>query len=92
MALKTILKEIDSYTFDESLKMDAQTKKKYEIQQSEEDRKAYDDKWDQLDKLIKDSGEAHYETPAIPFTSDKLICDFNSLYKNIYYKEKYVNL
>ena len=72
--------------------MDAQTKKKYEIQQSEEDRKAFDDKWSQLDKQIKESGEENYETPIIPFTSDKRICDFNSLYLNIYNKEKYVNL
>lgn len=45
IALKTILKEIDSYAFDEALSMNATQKKQYCIRQSKEDRSAFDERW-----------------------------------------------
>ncbi len=91
VALKTILKEIDSFTFQEALEMKGEEKKKYALKQYEADRKELDSKWDKIDKSIKDS-DPTYVKPKIPFKSDALICDFNELYKKIYDKEKYVNL
>jgi serine/threonine-protein phosphatase 2A regulatory subunit B' len=48
IALKTILKEIDPLAFDEALKMNPIEKKKYTVKQDPEDRKALDNKWDNL--------------------------------------------
>ena len=66
-------------------------RKKYSISQSEQDRKELDAKWDRIDQSIKES-DANYVKPNIPFKSDALIRNFNSLYAKIYDKEKYVNL
>lgn len=41
IALKTILKEIDPLAFDESLKMDAESRKLHAVKQSNEDREAF---------------------------------------------------
>ncbi len=91
VALKTILKEIDQFTFQESLELKGEEKKKYAIKQYEADRQELDSKWGKIDRSIKDANPAYTE-PIIPFKSDALICDFNELYKKIYDKEKYVNL
>ena len=45
IALKTILKEIDPYAFEEALKMAPATRKMYTVTQDEKDRKAFDQKW-----------------------------------------------
>jgi len=42
VALKTILKEIDPYAFDEALKLDAVKRKKYSIKQLEAERTDFD--------------------------------------------------
>ena len=42
VALKTILKEIDSFMFDESLKLQGEEKKKYAIKQYDTDRRDFD--------------------------------------------------
>lgn len=93
VALKTILKEIDQFTFQEALDMKGTDKKKAmsALRQSDAKRKELDSKWEKIDRSIKDSNP-QYTEPLIPFKSDALICDFNELYKKIYDKEKYVNL
>lgn len=53
IALKTILKEIDPFAFEEALRMNQQTKKLYAVKQDEEDRKNYDKKWDRLNTKLK---------------------------------------
>jgi serine/threonine-protein phosphatase 2A regulatory subunit B' len=53
IALKTILKEIDPFAFEEALKMNSQQKKLYSFKQDEEDRKTYDKKWEKLNQKLK---------------------------------------
>lgn len=53
IALKTILKEIDPYAFEEALKMTPQAKKTYQVRQDEEDRKSLDSRWDKLNNRLK---------------------------------------
>jgi len=89
IALKTILKEIDPLAFDEALKMTPNLKKVYAVKQDEDDRKVLDKKWDKInEKLKKENGD--YDEPNVPFKSNNLIRDFNSLYAKIYDKEKYI--
>lgn len=90
VALKTILKEIDSFAFDDALKLDKNAQKKFSIQQSDEERNSMDKKWEKLDRTLK-STQAGYKAPIVPFSSDKLIMDFNPLYKKVYDKEKFVS-
>lgn len=90
IALKTILKEIDPYAFEEALKLSPSAIKQYRIHQTDEDRKNFDDKWAKINhKLALTPG---YQPPAVPFVQNVLIRDFNQLYAKIYDKEKYVNL
>ena len=91
IALKTILKEIDPYAFEEALKMAPSAKKLYAVTQDEKDRKSYDTKWDSLNTKLKASN-ANYSTPEVPFMPDNVIKSYNQLYAKIYDKEKYVNL
>jgi len=91
IALKTILKEIDPYAFDESVKMTTKERKRFAVKQDEEERKSYDLKWGILNKKLK-SSEKEYREPTYPFAPSSLIRDYNSLYHKIYDKEKYVNM
>lgn len=91
VALKTILKEIDPYAFEEAMKMNPENKKKFEMKQNEDDRKRFDEQWEKLNKQLK-SKDANYSEPALPFVKENLISDYNELYKKIYDKEKFVNL
>jgi len=91
IALKTILKEIDPYAFDESVKMTTKERKRFAVKQDEEERKSYDLKWGILNKKLK-SSEKEYKEPTYPFAPSSLIRDYNSLYHKIYDKEKYVNM
>lgn len=90
VALKTILKEIDSFAFDDALKLDHKSKKKFGIKQSNEERSALDKKWDKLERGLK-STNSSYKTPIVPFCSSRLIMEFNPLYRKVYDKERYVN-
>lgn len=90
VALKTILKEIDSFAFDDALKLDSKSQKKFSITQPDEERNLLDKKWDKLDRTLK-STQAGYKPPAVPFTTKNMIMDYNSLYSKIYDKEKFVN-
>ena len=89
MALKTILKEIDPVSFDESLKMGAVEKRQYSVKQEEEDRKTLDKKWEKLNAHIK-KNQPTYTEPKVPFCSSTLVKDFNDLYSKIYDKEKLI--
>ena len=53
IALKTILKEIDPLAFDEALKMPKSQQKHYSVVQDPDDRKQFDNAWDNLNKKIK---------------------------------------
>jgi serine/threonine-protein phosphatase 2A regulatory subunit B' len=91
IALKTILKEIDPFAFEEALRMNAAQKKVYAVKQDEDDRKNYDKKWERLNMKLKQSDGA-YQEPDFPFRQQNLIRDFNELYHRIYDKEKFLNL
>lgn len=72
VALKTILKEIDSFAFEDALKLSESDQKKFGIKQSTEERSALDKKWDKLDRKLKTSNSS-YKTPIVPFSSSRLI-------------------
>ena len=91
IALKTILKEIDPYAFEEALKMAPSAKKLYAVTQDEKDRKNFDGKWEKLNAKLK-SNNGGFEEPNVPFKPGCVIRDFNQLYHKIYDKEKYVNM
>ena len=55
IALKTILKEIDPYAFDEALKLTPAARKSYRIHQTIEDRHTLDDKWAKLNNKLMQS-------------------------------------
>lgn len=69
--------------------MNPQQKKVYAVKQDEEDRKTLDKKWDKINAKLT-SKDAAYTEPDIPFRSNMLIKDFNSLYAKIYDKEKFI--
>lgn len=91
VALKTILKEIDPYNFEEAVKMTAKERKAYAVKQDEDERKNYDAKWAKLNQKLKQQHDT-FEEPKFPFQANTLIRDYNSLYHKIYDKEKYVNM
>ena len=66
IALKTILKEIDPYAFEEALKMPAKERKQYAVRQDEEDRKTYDSKWERLNARLRQN-DPQFEEPRFPF-------------------------
>ncbi len=53
IALKTILKEIDPFAFEEALRMNASQKKQFAVKQDEDDRKNFDKKWERLHNKLK---------------------------------------
>jgi hypothetical protein len=65
--LKTILKEIDPFAFEEALRLNHQQKKQFAVKQDEEDRKVYDKKWEKLNQKIK-SNEPGYQEPECKFS------------------------
>jgi len=90
VALKTILKEIDSFAFENSLKLDKSGQKKFGLKQLDDERNSMDKKWEKIDRNLK-STNSGYKPPLLPFTTSKLISDFNPLYKKVYDKEKFIN-
>jgi serine/threonine-protein phosphatase 2A regulatory subunit B' len=66
IALKTILKEIDPYAFDEALKLTAAARKVYRIHQTPDDRQNYDDRWSKLNNKLT-LVRPDYEPPLVPF-------------------------
>jgi serine/threonine-protein phosphatase 2A regulatory subunit B' len=61
IALKTILKEIDPFAFEESLRMGVAQKKQFAVKQDEEDRKALDKKWEKLNSKLKQTDGGYTE-------------------------------
>lgn len=51
--MKTILKEIDPFAFEEALRMGPQQKKQFAVKQDEDDRKNLDKRWERLNSKIK---------------------------------------
>lgn len=71
IALKTILKEIDPFAFEEALRMNPMQKKIFAVKQDEEDRKNFDKRWEKLNTKLKqqDSGfsEPDCKFPGVSF-------------------------
>lgn len=91
IALKTILKEIDPYAFEEALKMNPKERRQYTVKQDADERKMIDSKWEKLNNKLK-SQNPNYEAPKVPFQASQLIRDYNGLYAKIYDKERFVNM
>lgn len=101
--MKTILKEIDPFAFEEALRMNAQQKKQFAVKQDEDDRKNLDKKWEKLNSKLKQS-DSQFQEPDCkinhynyvhyvdPYKQSALIKDYNELYSKIYDKEKFMNL
>jgi len=45
IALKTILKEIDPYAFEQAMNMKPEVRKQFRVKQEAEERIMFDDKW-----------------------------------------------
>lgn len=76
IALKTILKEIDPYAFEEAMKMKPEVRKQFRVKQEPEERKEFDNKWSILNQRLKET-QSGYEPPKCPFVKETLISDFN---------------
>jgi hypothetical protein len=72
--------------------MTARERKRFAVKQDDEERKGYDQRWEQLNKKLKEKRGGEFEEPKFPFAPTNLIRDYNSLYQKIYDKEKYVNM
>ena len=66
IALKTILKEIDPYAFEEALKMNPKERKQYTVKQDADERKTIDSKWEKLNLKLKNQNP-NYVEPKTPF-------------------------
>ena len=62
IALKTILKEIDPYAFDQAMSLDPAKKKEYRVEQDPEERKRLDEKWAKVYQEVKKKHPT-YEEP-----------------------------
>jgi serine/threonine-protein phosphatase 2A regulatory subunit B' len=91
IALKTILKEIDPYAFEDALKMKPEMQKQFRVKQEASEREEFDQRWEKLNGQLKQRLN-DFVPPACPFVKDTLIRDFNPLYFKIYDKVKAVEL
>lgn len=73
IALKTILKEIDPFAFEEALRMNAAQKKQYAVKQDDDDRKNFDKKWERLNTKLKSSDGSYREPDCNILNSDEMI-------------------
>jgi len=55
IALKTILKEIDPYAFEEAMKMKPEVRKQFRVKQDPEERNQFDEKWSVLNTRLKET-------------------------------------
>ena len=90
-ALKEILQKIDPQAYNNALETANQKKsdKSLRITQPQEERNKLDMKWRNFTKIAKKSNPNFVE-PIIPFSDNYVICNYNSVYRNIYNKEKYL--
>ena len=91
-ALKEILQKIDPQAYNNALeKLD---QKKYDktlrITQPPDERNKMDQKWKNLCKLAM-KNNPNFTEPVLPFSDGYVISDYNSVYRSIYNKEKYLN-
>jgi len=91
IALKTILKEIDPYAFEDALKMKPEQQKQFRVKQETAEREKFDTNWEHLNTVIK-ARQSDFEPASIPFTRTALIRDFNQIYYKVYDKVKAVEL
>ena len=61
IALKTILKEIDPFAFEESLRMNTSQKKQFSVKQDDEERKVMDRRWEKLNSKLNQVDGAYSE-------------------------------
>lgn len=61
IALKTILKEIDPFAFEEALRMNPTQKKVFAVKQDDDDRKIFDKKWEKLNGKLKQTDGTYTE-------------------------------
>ena len=69
------------------------TKKKSDktlrIAMPQDERNKLDQKWKNFEKIAKKTNPNFVE-PILPFSDNYVICNYNSVYRNIYNKEKYL--
>ena len=63
--------------------------KNLRISMPPEERSKLDQKWKNFAKIAKKQNPNFVE-PTLPFSDNYVICNYNSVYKNIYNKEKYL--
>ena len=82
---------IDAQAFNNALENDNQkrTDKNLRITQPPEERNKLDQKWRNFEKIAK-KNNPNFVEPVMPFSDNYVICNYNSVYKNIYNKEKYL--
>ena len=90
-ALKEILQKIDSQAYNSALESANQKKgdKTLRIAMPPEERNKLDQKWKNFEKIAKKTNPNFVE-PVLPFSDNYVICNYNSVYRNIYNKEKYL--
>ena len=90
-ALKEILQKIDPQAYNNALENYNQKKydKTLRITQPPEERSKIDQKWKNLMKIAK-KNNPNFTEPIIPFSDNYVLCNYNSVYKHIYNKEKYL--
>ena len=90
-ALKEILQKIDPQAYNNALETANQKKsdKSLRIIMPPEERNKLDQKWKNFVKTAKKQNPNFVE-PVLPFSDSYVICNYNSVYKNIYNKEKYL--
>jgi serine/threonine-protein phosphatase 2A regulatory subunit B' len=91
-ALKEILQKIDPQAYNNALENLDQKKydKTLRINQPADERSKLDQKWKSLCKLAQ-KNNPKFSEPIIPFSDNYVLRDYNSVYKSIYNKEKYLN-
>ena len=90
-ALKEILQKIDPAAYSSALENEKQKKsdKTLRITQPPEERSKGDQKWKNFEKIAR-KNNPNFVEPTLPFSDNYVICNYNSVYRNIYNKEKYL--
>ena len=60
------------------------------ISQPQDERNKMDQKWKNLSKMAQKTNQ-NFVDPVLPFNEGFVLSDYNSVYKRIYNKEKYLN-
>ena len=86
-----ILQKIDTQAYNAALESANQKKsdKTLRIAMPQDERNKLDQKWKNFEKIAKKTNPNFVE-PILPFSDNYVICNYNSVYRNIYNKEKYL--